>query len=37
MGGVGFMCLAAALDWFTCQVLSWRGSITLEAGLYIEA
>jgi hypothetical protein len=33
----GFICLAAALDWFTCRALAWRGSITLEAGLDIEA
>jgi putative transposase len=33
----GFIYLAAGLDWFTRQVLAWRVSITLEAGLYIEA
>jgi hypothetical protein len=33
----GLICLAAALDWFTCRALAWRGSITLEAGLDIEA
>ncbi len=33
----GFIYLTAALDWFTCRALAWRGSITLEAGSDIEA
>ena len=33
----GFIYLAAVLDWFTRRVLSWRVSITLEAGFCIEA
>jgi putative transposase len=32
----GFIYLAAVLDWFTCRVLSWRVSITLEADFCIE-
>lgn len=33
----GFIYLAAVLDWFTRHVLAWRVSITLEAGVCIEA
>ena len=33
----GFIYLAAVLDWFTRRVLSWRVSISLEAGFCIEA
>lgn len=33
----GFVCLVAVIDWFTRQVLSWRGSITLETDFCIEA
>ena len=33
----GFVYLAAVVDWFSRRVLSWRLSITLEAGFCIEA
>lgn len=33
----GFVYLAAAVDWFSRRVLSWRLSITLEAAFCIEA
>src|SRR3954466_2620149 len=33
----GFVYLAAVVDWFSRRVLSWRGSITLEAAFCIEA
>jgi putative transposase len=29
----GFVCLAVVLDWFSRRVLSWRVSITMEAGV----
>lgn len=32
----GFIGLAAVQDWFTRRVLTWRVSITLEAGLWVE-
>ena len=33
----GFVYLAAVVDWFSRRVLSWRLSITMEAGFCIEA
>ena len=33
----GFVYLAAVVDWFSRRVLSWRLSITMEAGFGIEA
>jgi putative transposase len=33
----GFVYLAAVVDWFSRRVLTWRLSITLEAGFCIEA
>jgi len=33
----GFVYLAAVIDWFSRRVLSWRLSITMEAGFCIEA
>ena len=33
----GFVYLAAVMDWFSRYVLSWRLSITLEAGFCLEA
>ena len=33
----GFVYLAAVLDWFSRRVLSWRISITLEAGFCLDA
>jgi putative transposase len=33
----GFIYLAAVVDWFSRRVLSWRLSITMEAGFCIEA
>jgi len=33
----GFVYLAAIIDWFSRRVLSWRLSITMEAGFCIEA
>ena len=33
----GFIYLAAVMDWFTCLILAWRVSITLEADFCIEA
>ena len=33
----GFVYLAAVLDWFSRRVLSWRVSITLEAGFCLDA
>ena len=33
----GFIYLAAVVDWFSRQVLSWRVSITLEAAFCVEA
>lgn len=33
----GFVYLAAVVDWFSRRVLSWRVSITMEAGFCIEA
>ena len=33
----GFVYLAAVIDWFSRRVLSWRVSITLEAGFCVEA
>ena len=33
----GFLYLAAVVDWFSRRVLSWRLSITMEAGFCIEA
>src|SRR4051794_39608784 len=33
----GFVYLAAVLDWFSRRVLSWRLSITMEAGFCVEA
>src|SRR5215212_4613737 len=33
----GFVSLAAVVDWFSRQVLSWRVSITLEAAFCVEA
>ncbi|MGF7210001.1 transposase InsO family protein [Skermanella aerolata] len=33
----GFVYLAAIIDWFSRRVLSWRLSITMEAGLCVEA
>ena len=33
----GFVYLAAVVDWFSRRVLSWRGSITLEAAFCVEA
>ena len=35
--GVCFFYLVAAVDWFTCRVLLWRLSITLELEFCIEA
>jgi transposase InsO family protein len=33
----GFVYLAAVVDWFSRRVLSWRLSITMEAGFCVEA
>ena len=33
----GFVYLAAVIDWFSRRVLSWRLSITMEAGFCVEA
>ena len=33
----GFVYLAAVVDWFSRRVLSWRVSITMEAGFCVEA
>jgi putative transposase len=33
----GFVYLAAVIDWFSRRVLSWRVSITMEAGFCVEA
>ena len=33
----GFVYLAAVIDWFSRRVLSWRSSITMEAGFCVEA
>ena len=33
----GFVYLAVVLDWFSRRVLSWRLSITMEAGFCVEA
>ena len=33
----GFVYLAAVIDWFSRRVLSWRLSITMEAGFRVEA
>lgn len=33
----GFVCLAAAVDWFSRKVLAWKLSITMDAGFCIEA
>jgi putative transposase len=33
----GFIYLAAVMDWFTCRILAWRVSITLEADFCIES
>ena len=33
----GFVYLAAAVDWFSRKVLSWRLSITMDAGFCLEA
>jgi putative transposase len=33
----GFVYLAAVVDWFSRRILSWRLSITMEAGFCIEA
>ena len=33
----GFVHLAAVIDWFSRRVLSWRLSITMEAGFCVEA
>lgn len=33
----GFVYLAVVLDWFSRRVLSWRVSITMEAGFCVEA
>jgi putative transposase len=33
----GFVYLAAVIDWFSWRVLSWRLSITMEAGFCVEA
>lgn len=33
----GFVYLCAVVDWFSRKVLSWRLSITIEAGFCIEA
>ncbi|KJB91003.1 transposase, partial [Skermanella aerolata KACC 11604] len=33
----GFVYLAAIIDWFSRRVLSWRLSITMEAGFCVEA
>jgi putative transposase len=33
----GFVYLAAAIDWFSRRVLSWRLSITMEADFCVEA
>jgi putative transposase len=33
----GFVYLAVVIDWFSRRVLSWRVSITMEAGFCVEA
>ena len=33
----GFVYLAVVMDWFSCKVLAWRISITMEADFCIEA
>ena len=33
----GFVYLAAAIDWYSRRVLSWRVSITMDAAFCIEA
>ena len=33
----GFVYLAAVIDWFSRRVLSWRLSISMEAGFCVEA
>jgi putative transposase len=33
----GFVYLAAVIDWFSRRILSWRLSITMEAGFRVEA
>ncbi len=33
----GFVYLAAVVDWFTCRVLAWRLSITMEVDVCIDA
>lgn len=33
----GFVYLYAVVDWFSCKVLSWRLSITMDADFCIEA
>ena len=33
----GFFYLVAIMDWFSRRVLSWRLSITMEAGFCVEA
>src|SRR4051794_41820166 len=33
----GFVYLAAVIDWFSRRVLSWRLSITMGAGVCVEA
>jgi len=34
---LGFVYLAAVVDWFTRRVISWRLSITMETNFCIEA
>ena len=33
----GFVYLAAVVDWFSCRVLSWRLSITMDVDFCLEA
>lgn len=37
LGAVGFIYLAAVVDWLCRQVLSWRISISLDADFCVEA
>ena len=33
----GFLYLVAVMDWFSCYVLSWELSTTLDSGFCVEA
>jgi putative transposase len=33
----GFVYLAVVLDWFSCRLLAWRLSVTMEASFCVEA